>query len=224
MLESAAAKRWGVDRARVRALNHAVLLLDGSGPSARPTGRRLGYGELAKAAMAEPVPAFEQLRFKPDSEFRYMGKGEVQMVDLHDITTGAAGYGADVRLPGMKFAAIARPPVVGGKVKSFDAADARKIAGVERILEIPGSTPPAKFAPLGGVAVVASSTWAAFEGVKALKVEWDDGPHATFDTEAYHKEMAETARQPGEVVRKQGDPDAACGKAATVVVAEYYQQ
>ena len=88
MLESAAAKRWGVDRTHVRAINHAVVLLDGSGPSARPTGRRLGYGELAKAAMAEPVPAFEQLRFKQDSEFRYMGKGEVQMVDLHDITTG----------------------------------------------------------------------------------------------------------------------------------------
>ena len=224
MLESAAAKRWGVDRTHVRAINHAVVLLDGSGPSARPTGRRLGYGELAKAAMAEPVPAFEQLRFKQDSEFRYMGKGEVQMVDLHDITTGKAVYGADVRLPGMKFAAVARPPVVGGKVKSFDAADARKIAGVERIVEIPGSMPPAKFAPLGGIAVVANSTWAALEGAKALKIEWDDGPHAAFDTDAYHQEMAETARRPGTVVRKQGDPDTAFGKAAKVVAAEYYQQ
>ena len=224
MLESAAAKRWGVDRARVRAVNHTVVLLDGTGPSAHPTGRMLGYGELAKAAMAEPVPAFGDLRFKKDAEFRYMGKGEIPIVDLFDITTGRAVYGADVRLPGMKYAAIARPPVVGGKVRSFDAADARKIAGVERVVEIPGSTPPAKFAPLGGVAVVASSTWAALEGAKALKVEWDDGPHAAFDTEAYHQDMAETARRPGQVVRKQGDPDAAFGKAAKVVAAEYYQR
>jgi isoquinoline 1-oxidoreductase beta subunit len=129
-----------------------------------------------------------------------------------------------VHLPGMKFAAVARPPVVGGKVRSFDAEQAKKVAGVERIVQIPGSMPPAKFAPLGGVAVIANSTWAAFEGVKALKVEWDDGPHASFDTEAYRKEMAETARKPGEVVRKQGDPDGAFAKAAKVVAAEYYQQ
>jgi isoquinoline 1-oxidoreductase beta subunit len=224
MLESAAAKRWEVDRARVRAVNHAVVLLDGTGASGRPTGRKLGYGELAKAAMAEPVPEFGELRFKKDAEFRYMGKGEVQLVDLHDITTGKAVYGADVRLPGMKYAAVVRPPVVGGKLESFDAADAKKVAGVERIVELPGSVPPAKFAPLGGVAVVASSTWAAFEGAKALKVEWDDGPHAEFDTEAYHKEMGETARRPGHVVRKHGDPDAAFANAAKVVAAEYYQQ
>jgi isoquinoline 1-oxidoreductase beta subunit len=173
--------------------------------------------------MAEPVPNFEQLRFKKEEEFRYIGKGEVQMVDLHDITTGAAGYGADVRVPGMKYAAVARPPVVGGKVKSYDAAQARKVAGVERIVELQGSMPPAKFAPLGGIAVVANSTWAAFEGRKALTIEWDDGPHAVFDTDAYHKEMSETARRPGKVVRKQGDPDAAFGKAAKVVAAEYYQ-
>ena len=224
MLESAAAKRWGVDRARVRAVNHTVVLLDGPGEAARPTGRMFGYGELAKAAMAEPVPSFEQLRFKKDAEFRYMGKGEIQLVDLHDITTGHAVYGADIRLPGMKFAAVVRPPVVGGKVRSFDAEQAKKVPGVERIVQIPGSMPPAKFAPLGGIAVVANSTWAAFQGAKAIKVEWDDGPHAGFDTDAYHKEMAETARQPGEVVRKQGDPDGAFSKAAKVVAAEYYQQ
>ena len=224
MLESAAAKRWGVDRARVRAVNHTVVLLDGTGDSAKPTGRMFGYGELAKAAMAEPVPSVEQLRFKKDAEFRYMGKGEIQLVDLHDIVTGHAVYGADVRLPGMKYAAVARPPVVGGKVRSFDAEQAKKVPGVERIVQIPGSMPPAKFAPLGGIAVVATSTWSAFQGVKALQVEWDDGPHASFDTESYRKEMAETARQPGEVVRKQGDPDGAFAKAAKVVVAEYHQQ
>ena len=223
MLEAAAAKQWGVDPKRVRAVNHAVVLLDGTGPAARETGRRLGYGELAKAAMAEPVPAFEALRFKKESEFRYIGKGEVQMIDLHDITTGKAVYGADVRLPGMKYAVVARPPVVGGKVKSFDAAEAQKVPGVERIVQLEGSMPPAKFAPLGGIAVVARSTWAALEGRKALKIEWDDGPHAVYDTEAFRKEMSQTARQPGTVVRKQGDPDGVFRNAAKVVAAEYYQ-
>jgi isoquinoline 1-oxidoreductase beta subunit len=223
MLERAAAKQWGVDPARVRAVNHAVVLLDGSGASARETGRRLGYGELAKAAMAEPVPAFEELRFKKESEFRYIGKGEVPMIDLHDITTGHAVYGADVRLPGMKYAVVARPPVIGGKVKSFDATQAQKVPGVERIVALQGSMPPAKFAPLGGIAVVARSTWAALEGRKALIIEWEDGPHASFDTESYRKEMSETARKPAKSVRKQGDPDGAFSKAVKVVAAEYYQ-
>jgi isoquinoline 1-oxidoreductase beta subunit len=224
MLEGAAAKQWGVPTDRVRAVNHAVLLLDSAGPSGRPTGRKLGYGELAKAAMAEPVPAFAELRFKNAADFRYIGKGEVQIVDLHDITTGKAVYGADVRLPGMKFAVVARPPVLGGKVKSFDATQAQKVPGVERIIQLDGSTPPAKFAPLGGIAVVARSTFAALEGRKALQIEWDDGPHAVYDTEGYRREMSETARKPAKVVRKQGDPDAAFAKAAKVVAAEYYQQ
>ena len=83
--------------------------------------------------------------------------------------------------------------------------------------------PPAKFAPLGGVAVVANSTWAALQGRDALQIEWDDGPHAVYNTEQYHKEMSATAAQPGKVIRKQGDVDAAFASAAKVVSAEYYQ-
>ncbi len=83
--------------------------------------------------------------------------------------------------------------------------------------------PPAKFAPLGGVAVVANSTWAALQGRDALKIEWEDGPHAVYNTEQYHKEMSATAQQPGKVIRKQGDVDAALANAAKVFSAEYYQ-
>ena len=95
---------------------------------------------------------------KDPKDFRYLGKGKVSIVDLHDITTGKAGYGADVRLPGMKYAVIARPPVTGGKLVSFDSADAMKVAGVEKVMEVKGWPWPSKFQPLGGVAVIARNT------------------------------------------------------------------
>jgi isoquinoline 1-oxidoreductase beta subunit len=189
MLEQAAAKEWGVDVEQCRAENHEVVLLEKVGEGMAATGQRLGFGDLAEAAMALPVPAFEDLQFKDESEFRYIGKGEVQIYDLHDITTGKAIYGADVTVPGQKYAVIARPPVVGGKVKSVDDTAALAIPGVEQVVEIPGSMPPAKFAPLGGVAVVSANTWAALQGRDALEIEWDDGPHAVYNTEQYHQEM-----------------------------------
>ena len=142
--------------------------------------------------MALPVPTFEDLLFKDESEFRYIGKGEVQIYDLHDITTGKAIYGADVSLPGQKYAVIA---AAGGRRQGQvpDSAAALAVPGVEKVIEIPSSMPPAKFAPLGGVAVVANSTWAALQGRDALQIEWDDGPHAVYNTEQYHKEMSATA-------------------------------
>ena len=223
MLETAAAERWGVPRERVRARNHRVYLLDGRGPDARETGTKLGFGELAADAMSLDVPAFEDLTFKSEDEFRYIGKGEIPPYDQHDITTGKALYGADVSLPGMKYAAVARPPVVGAKVKSVDDSAALKVPGVEKIVKIDGSMPPAKFAPLGGVAVVASNTWAAIKGRDALKIEWSESKHDGYNTQAYADEMRKTAQQPGKVLRKQGDADAAFKGAAKVVKADYYQ-
>ena len=223
MLETAAAAAWGVDVARVRARLHAVHLLDGTGPDGRETGRRLGYGELARAAMALPVPPADKLRYKTDAQFRYMGKGETPIYDLYDITVGRAQYGADVRLEGMKYAVVARPPVVGGKLRKVDSSDALKVPGVERVVEIPGSMPPAKFAPLGGVAVVARSTWAAIQGREKLRIEWDDGPHGSYDTAAFKAEMLKTAASPGKVLRTTGQPDRAFADAARVIKADYYQ-
>ncbi len=224
MLEAAAAARWGVPVGLVRARDHAVYLLSGDGAEARETGPRLGYGEIAAAAMQLPVPEFKDLRFKTDDQFRYMGKGEVAIADLHDITTGQARYGADIQLEGMKYAVVARPPVVGGKVRSFDATEALAVAGVERVVQLDGSAPPAKFAPLGGIAVVASNTWAAIKGREKLKIDWDNGPHASYDTKAYAQAMRDTAAQPGKVLRTQGDAEAAFKSAAKVVSREYYQQ
>ena len=214
MLEQAAAKRWGVPVAEVTAQHHEIV----HGPS----GRRLGYGEVAADAAALPVPAPADVKLKEPSAFRYIGKGNVPLVDLTDITTGKATYGQDVMLDGMKFAVVARPPVVGGKVVSFDAAEALKVPGVEKVVKLDGTPAPAKFNPLGGVAVVAKNTWAALKGREALKIVWDDGPNKSYDSKAYRAMLEEQVRKPGKVERNDGDADAALKSAARVITAEYY--
>ena len=85
----------------------------------------------------------------------------------------------------MKFAVVARPPVVGGKVVSFDATETMKVPGVEKVVQIDGTPAPAKFSPLGGVAVIAKNTWAAIKGREALKIVWDDGPNKAYNSAAY---------------------------------------
>ncbi|MBN9560612.1 MAG: xanthine dehydrogenase family protein molybdopterin-binding subunit [Alphaproteobacteria bacterium] len=214
MLEAAAAKQWGVDVATVKAANHEVVH--------SATGRKLGYGELATAASALPVPAPDALKLKDPATYRYVGKGNVSIVDLFNITTGRATYGIDARVPGMKFAVIARPPVVGGKLVSFDAKDALAVPGVERVEQVQAWPWPSKFMPLGGVAVIARNTGAAIMGRDALKIVWDDGPNKTYDSDAYRKAMHETASKPGNVVRNDGDAEAALKSAARVITAEYY--
>ena len=219
MLETAAAEQWSVDKTKVRASNHEVLLLDDAG---NPSGESLGYGELAKAAMSKEVPSFDALTFKKDDEFRYLGRGETQLYDLHDITTGKARYGADITLEGMKFAVVARPPVVGATVKSVDSEAALQVAGVEQIIELPGSMPPAKFAPLGGIAVIARNTWAAIKGREALQIQWSESPHDVYNTKDFAEQLHATAKKPGVVKRSVGDPEGAFTNAARVIAHEYY--
>jgi isoquinoline 1-oxidoreductase beta subunit len=214
MLEQAAAKRWGVPVAEVTARHHEIV----HGPS----GRKLGYGDVAADAAALPVPAQADVKLKEPSAFRYIGKGNVPLVDLTDITTGKATYGQDVMLDGMKFAVVARPPVVGGKVVSFDAAEALKVPGVEKVLKLDGTPAPAKFNPLGGVAVVAKNTWAALKGREALKIVWDDGPNKSYDSASYRAMLEANVRKPGKIERNDGDADAALKSAARVITAEYY--
>ncbi|MBV8926336.1 MAG: xanthine dehydrogenase family protein molybdopterin-binding subunit [Bradyrhizobium sp.] len=214
MLESAAARRWGVPATEVKAANHEVVHA--------ASGRRIGFGDLAADAAKEAVPAIGGLKLKDPKDFRYLGKGEIGIVDLRDITTGAAGYGADIRLPGMKYAVIARPPVTGGKLVSFDGADAMKVSGVEKVMEVKGWPWPSKFQPLGGVAVIARNTGAAIKGRDALKITWDDGANAKYDSVAYRAELEDAARKPGLVLRKEGDVDGALKAADKVIVGEYY--
>src|SRR5258705_11917492 len=105
----------------------------------------------------------------------------------------------------MLFGVVARPPVYGGTVGSCDAAEALKVPGVVKVVQIPGTPPPSEFHPLGGVAVIAHNTWAAIQGRKALKITWNDGPNASYDSNAYRAAMEQAARAPGWLMRNHGD-------------------
>jgi isoquinoline 1-oxidoreductase beta subunit len=213
MLERAAATTWGVPLSQCQARNHQVVHV--------PTGRSLGYGALVTLAAQQPVPKQEALRFKSPAEFRYIGKG-VPIVDLDDICTGRAIYGFDVQMPGMVYASIARSPVIGGRLKSYNDHDARQVRGVQQTVVIPPAKPPYAFQALGGVAVIADSTWAAMHGRQMLKVEWDPGENTSYDSEAYKQLLFETAEKPQKVVRNVGNVEAAFASASKIHEAEYY--
>jgi len=213
LLEDAAAKNWGVSASEVRASQHQVLH--------ERTGRTLGFGALVATARTLPMPDKSRIRIKRPAERRWQGK-RMPSVDLVPMTTGTATFGADVRLPGMKTAVIARPPVWGGKVKSFDAAAALRVPGVERVIHIPEPPIPAGFNTLGGVAVVATSTWAAMKGRQALTIVWDDGPNADYESSAYRATLEASVRKPGTPGRARGNADDALTRAPRRLEREYY--
>lgn len=214
MLELAAAEQWKVPVSECRAQLHKVVH--------QPSGRELGYGELAAAASTLPVPGRDSVRLKQPSEFRYIGKEASRAIDGADIVNGRAVFGADVHFDGMLYAVIARPPVYGGKVKSVNSSAALKVPGVVKVLQIEGRPLPSEFQPLGGVAVVAKNTWAAIKGREALKIQWDDGPNASYDSVAYRKELEAAALKPGKVLRSTGDLEGALTKASSTLEASYY--
>ena len=215
MLEQAAAKRWGVPATEVKAVNHEVVH--------SASGRKLGFGDLAADAAKESVPSIEGLKLKDPKNFRYLGKGQISIVDLHDITTGKARYGADVRLPGMKYAVIARPPVTGGKLVSFD-----RHGGDEGLRRREGDGGQ-------GLAVAVEVPAARrCRGDRAQHRCGDQGPRrAEADLGRRRQrqirlrspiaaQLEDAARKPGLVVRKEGDVDAALKGADKVIVGEYY--
>lgn len=213
MMAAAAAEKWGVDVSTVQVGVHEVM----SGSN------KAGFGELAADAMKQPVPEFEALSFKDESEFRYIGKGNISITDLHDITTGKAIYGADVRLPGMKYAAVARPPVAGSKPLKYDAAATWATSGVENVMGLPMNGLGAVFAQKGGIAVIATNTDAAIRGRDALEIEWGDSPHSSYNSEAFTEEMRKTAAAEGTVLRAEGDAKAAFAGAAKTFSRQYSQ-
>src|SRR5882724_1877423 len=190
MLEEAAARLWNVDPDTCHAQNHAVVH--------QPTGRRFAFADLVPMAATLPLPSADhmQLKLKPASARRYVGH-PVPIVDLDDIVRGRATYGIDMTVPGMKHVSIERCPVYGGSVKSFDPKEALAVPGVERVLELPATAPPSGFNPLGGIAVIASNTWAAQQAREKLKIEWDYGSNADYDTTVYRTELEATAKRPG---------------------------
>ena len=213
MLIQAAAHEWGVPAAECETDLHVVVH--------RSTNRRAGYGELASTAAKLPVPDKRELKLKQKSAWRYIGKGEVSY-DLEALVSGKAIYGMDARAEGMVYASVERPPVLGGKVKSYDDKEALKVAGVRQTVPIdPFQAAPA-FQPLGGVAVIADNTWAAFQGRKKLKISWDNGANESYNSDQYKNELRETSHSPCKVVRNIGDADAVFAKAGKLHEADYY--
>jgi isoquinoline 1-oxidoreductase beta subunit len=214
MLIRAAAQQWGVPEAQCMADPVHVV-------SEKTSNRKMGYGELAALAAKQPVPKKEELQFKPPSEWRYIGK-PAPGYDVTDVCAGKVTFGMDVKVDGMLYAAIAHPPVLGGKVKSVDDSAALKVKGVKQTIPIAPFTPPHHFQPLGGIAVIADNTWSAFKGRKNLKIEWDNGANASYTSAEYKKELQATARKPGKAVHTNGDPDAEFAKGGKIIDAEYY--
>jgi len=213
MLVEAAAAKWGVPASECTTSPHTVVH--------QASGRKLGYGELAAAAAKLDVPKKESVKLKPRSEWRYIGKGAASY-DLKDMCTGKAGYGQDTRMEGMLYASVAHPPVFGSSVKSVDDKAALGVTGVKKTETIDAFKPPVGFQALGGVAVLADNTWAAMQGRKKLKIEWEKSPHSVWNSDAYKKELQDTARKPGKIVRESGNVDEAFAKGGKIVEAEYY--
>src|SRR6185312_12316765 len=211
MLVSAAAAKWKVPATECKAVNGFVT----HGSS------KASYGELASSAAQLPVTKPEARKYKTHAEYRYIGKG-VPITDLDDLVSGRGIFGQDAKMPGMVYASIEHPPVVGGKVKSVDDSEARKVRGVKQTVQIDRYTGTYGFQPLGGVAVIADNTWAAMQGRKRLKVDWDLGPNAAYNSDSYRAELTATARKACKVARNAGDVDKAFAGAAKTHEAEYY--
>lgn len=196
MLEQAAANRWQIDKSLVFAENHSV--------KNRKTGESFGYGELVQSAAALPLPEVSALRLKKPEKFKLIGK-DVKQVGHREIVTGTAMYAQDVQLPDMLIASIQRPPVVGGKIKSFDDKEAKKIPGVVAVVQLKDRGLPVDVKPVSGVAVVATNSWAALEGRKKLKIEWELGGNQNHDSDSYKKTLVETVKNKGVAVRSKGN-------------------
>ena len=199
MLIQAAAEKWSVPPEGCHAKDGFVLHAE--------SGKKASYGSLAQAAsQVKPPP---NVPLKEPGKFTLIGKSP-RRLDTPAKVNGSAQFGLDVRLPGMLYAVVARPPVFGGKVSSIDSADALKIPGVKTVEQVPS-----------GVAVIATRYWAAKLGRDKLKVSWDHGPNAALSTTRMTEEFSKTSATPGNIARKNGDPQAALSKAAKTIAAEY---
>jgi isoquinoline 1-oxidoreductase subunit beta len=199
MLVSAAAKRWNVDPASCRAQSGEVVHA--------PTGRSAKYGELAADAARLPVP--ERVVLKRTEDFKLIGT-PAKRLDTPAKVNGTAVYGIDVRPPGVKIATLAQSPVFGGRVKSVDDAAAKSVKGVRQIVRLDDA-----------VAVVADHMGAAKKGLAALKIEWDDGPHAKLNTDEIAGELEKATLTSGAVAQNIGNVEAAMAGAVTKVEAAY---
>lgn len=214
MLRDVAAEQWGVAPEDCVVEQHKARHL--------PSGKTLDFADLAAAVADRQPPSADAVAVKARKDWRYIGEGK-PIVDMADILTGKGTFAADVRLEDTVVAIIARPPVVLSKVQSVDAAEARKVPGVIDVIEMPANTEaPVQFRPLGGVAVLASNTWAAQKGCEKLAITWSDSPNDGYSSDAFREQMEAANEQPGDVHYSKGDVDAALKDAAKTHTAQYY--
>ena len=185
----------------------------------RSSKRTLPFSELVDAAAKLPVPKQQSIVLRPEMESCTSTTRICRCSTEHDRQRR---IGADVNLPNLLIAVIARPPAVGSKWLRYDAQRALAVPGVKRIIAMPAPEPPWNFQPWGGVAVVAENTWAALRGRAELDVTWDPGPNAAYGSAPFRDELFASVRASGKVLREVGDVDAAFAKAAKVVEAEYH--
>ena len=193
MLITAAAKKWNIAETDCKAENHFIIN--------KNTNDKIFFGDLVDEAAKVKIPSEESLTLKKVEDFKYIGK-TLKSVDLKDFTHGTATYGIDVRIPNMKFAAIARCPVTFGSVKSVDDTSTKKVAGVENIIQLDRIVPPIGqfFGALGGVAVIANNTWSAFQGKLGLDIEWDYGENESFDSAEFQEKLTRRVHEKGKLV------------------------
>jgi isoquinoline 1-oxidoreductase beta subunit len=210
MLIAVAAQKWEVSPDTCKAANGQVV-------HGNPK-RYLPYGELVEAAAKLPIPNLNTVPLKNSDDFTVVGH-DTRRFEGRDKATGAAKFGIDSRAPGMLYAVVARCPVFGGKVASFDASKAKAVPGVRDV--IPFETSGRGASTTGGVAILADNSWAAMQGRKELAVKWDEGPAANESTAELHKQFLANAAKPGSVVRNDGDADSVLGSSPKKIKAAY---
>lgn len=210
MLIEAAARRWKVAPDTCVARAHAV--------HHEATKRSFSFAELVADASKLRVPKPASVKLRPDAD---VTRAHIPLLDAKAFVQGTAKFGADVVVPGMLTAVIARPPVVGGRVVRVDDAKARAVPGVRHVIQLPVPKPPYGFQSWGGVAVVAENTWAAMQGRMALDIAWEHGANEVYDSDAFRDSLRASVNKPGTVLRKVGDVEGALAKAARTIDAEY---
>ncbi|ANI60780.1 xanthine dehydrogenase family protein molybdopterin-binding subunit [Pseudomonas sp. GR 6-02] len=199
MLIDAAAKRFDMAPSQIRTESGVVIAGD----------KRATYGELADDAGKLPVPDPASIKFKEAKDWKVIGK-PTKRLDTPEKITGQAKFGMDVQFDGLMTAVVARPPVFGGSVKSFEGAEALAVPGVHKVVQVPT-----------GVAVIADHYWAAKLGRDALKVVWEPGPNAGLDSQQLLESFRKLAATPGTSVSQAGDATVMLGRAAKTIEAEY---
>ena len=199
MLVAAAADNWGVDASKCSAANAMIK---------GPGGKKATYGSVAAKASTMEVP--KEVPLKPASQFKIVGNTKQKRLDTAMKVRGTAGFGIDTRIPGMKYAAVAMAPMMGGSLISYDDTRAKNMPGVHSVVQYSR-----------GVAVVAKDYWTAKKAVALLDPQWDAGPNADLDMTGLWSKMEDASNSAGAVFRESGDADQGLAQAAKMITAEY---